>query len=188
MKILKNTREKIGNCFLKKELQSTDRTITFKGFQEAASVGILFNATNPEDFELVKRYVKYLRDSKKKVKAIGFFDLKALPEFTYSRIEYDFFSNKELNWYLIPKDDSIINFIQQEFDILIDLNLQDNFPLHYLSALSKAKFKIGKFTDVLNLFDLMIEVSPDKGVKYFLRNLDHYLLQINSAKEKTTSK
>ena len=86
-------------------------------FNEIKTVGILFDATNPEDFELVKRYVVYLRQHRKKVKVIGYFSTKNIPDMTFSKLEYDFFSTKQLNWFGKPTSMIIQNFINEKYDV-----------------------------------------------------------------------
>ncbi len=182
MGIVKNTRVAIANYFLKKELRSAgkERKPNKFNFNEIKTVGILFDATNPEDFEIVKRYVVYLREYKKKVKAIGFFSTKEIPPLTYSKLEYDFFSIKELNWMYIPSSIIIKNFIDEELDLLIDLNVHDHFPLKYISALSKAAFKVGKYDEKdIDIHDMMIDADNTKIVKYFLRQVDTYITMLN---------
>ncbi|MBA3901145.1 MAG: hypothetical protein H0X62_13220 [Bacteroidetes bacterium] len=179
MQLLQNTRRKLGEYFLKKELANSHRNSIFQNFEKSATIGILFNATNQEDFELVKKYVNYLKGLNKKVKALGYFSKREMPELTYSKFEFDFFTKKDLNWHLKPDKDFIDNFINEEFDILLVLDLKDDFPLRYISALSKAKFKMGNLTADTEIYDMMIEVEEGKGIKYFLKHLDHYLMQLN---------
>ena len=94
---------------------------------------------------------------------------------------YDFFCQKDLNWYNSPSSIYVKNFIGDKFDILLDLNLNDLFPLRYISSLSQANFKVGKKSDKNNsIFDLMIETDEKKGLKYFLKNIDTYLFIINN--------
>lgn len=181
MRAIDKIKEAIGGRVLAKKLARQKRVPFFENFTSVKTVGILFNATENENLELVKRYVRYLKEEGKKVKVIGFFSTKEIPDITYSRVEYDFFSKKDLNWYLKPALDE--DFINQEFDLLIDLNIHEDFPLYYIAALSKAKFKIGRYSAGNSIYDLMIEVPLDKGIKYLLRNIDHYLLLINK-KEK----
>ena len=135
--------------------------------------------------ELVKKYISYLKDLKKRVKAIGFFNTKDTPAVAYSKLEYDFFSLKDLSWNYTPNNIYVKNFIDDQFDILVDLNLNDSFPLKYISTLSKAKFKVGKNSKWnSSIFDLLLEVESSKDLKYFLRNLDTYLFIINKKQDK----
>ena len=172
---------------LKSELNANARVRTPHkfSFENVKTVGILMDATNTEDYELVKRYVVYLREHRKKVKVIGYFSTKNIPALTYSKLEYDFFSTKELNWMGTPNSVIIRNFINEEYDLLIDLNIHDHFPLKYISALSKAKFKVGKFNENdIEIHDMMIDADGTKTVKYFLRQIDTYITMLNKVEVK----
>lgn len=182
MGLLKNIKLSIANNALKKELLSLDRhRIPYKfSFEKAKTVGIIFDATNTDDYEIVKRYVVYLREHMKKVKVIGFFSTKEIPALTYSKLEYDFFSVKELNWLGKPESVIIKNFIDEEYDLLIDLNIHDHFALKYIAALSKSRFKVGKLDeDGIDIHDLMIDADNTQTVKYFLRQIDTYITMLN---------
>src|ERR1035437_9283297 len=129
MSIFKKIKQAIAKAYIKLELKDhpRDRKPSRFDFNKIISVGILFDATKPEDFELVKRYVLYLREHRKRVKAIGFFTTKHIPDMAFSKLEYDFFSPKELNWFGKPSSVFIQNFIDEEYDLLIDLNVQNFF-------------------------------------------------------------
>ena len=149
MSIFKNIKLSLANQALKQELKTAAivRKPSQFSFDNVKTVGIIFDATNAEDFDIVKRYVVYLREHQKKVKVMGFFSKKEIPALTYSKLEYDFFTIKELNWMGTPNSVVIRNFIHEEYDLLIDLNIHDHFPLKYIAALSKATFKVGKFNE-----------------------------------------
>ncbi len=186
MTLLQAFKNKIGNYFLSKEVSLVSRNKMFVNLGDAKTIGIVFNASEKEQFELVKKYINYLKDLKKRVKAIGFFNSVETPLMTYSKLEYDFFSLKDLNWYNTPKNVYVSNFIEDQFDILIDLNMHDSFPLTYISTLSRAKFKVGKKSSGdHSIFDLMLEIDSSKSLKYFMRNLDEYLFVINKEQKNT---
>jgi len=186
MSVIQDLKSIVGSYILSGDVKSLRRDKMFVNMQDAKSVGIIFEATDAGDFELVKKYITYLREMKKRVKAIGFYNQKNIPAMTYSKLEYDFFCQKDLNWYNAPDNIYVKNFIQEKFDIVLDLNLNDLFPLCYISSLSRATFKVGKKSDRNNsIFDLMIETDEKKGLKYFLRNIDTYLFIINNKQDKT---
>ena len=169
---------------LKGQLFTHKRDRKVISLNDAVTIGILFDPTDKEDYELVRKYVNYLKEMKKKVKAIGFYHTKEVPASTYSKLEFDYICLKDLNWYYYPSGVIIENFINEDYDILIDLNVNDHFPLHYISSLSKAKFKVGKNSGKgTSIFDMTIETGKDKGVKFLLRNLDTYLLMLNRKEE-----
>lgn len=183
MSVLANIKSNIGGYFLKQEMAGLKRDRNMLNLDEARTVGILFEATDKEEFELVKKYVLYLRDLKKKVKAIGYFSTGETPDFTFSKLEYDFFSKKDLNWYNKPSDKFVSNFMQEDFDILLDLNIHSHFPLRYIAGISKARFKVGPYKEGDEaIYDLMIEGTEGKGMKYFLRQVDTYLLMLSGRK------
>jgi hypothetical protein len=170
----------IAHYFLKKDSQSSQRKCVVSNFDTAKSFGLLFDANDPEIYELVKKYFKYLKESKKKVHAIGFYDLKNLPQMEYSKLDYDFFTRKDLNWWGKPGGTFVTNFIEEEYDVLINFSLNDSFPLKYISAMSKAKMKIGKLDEKNSaVYDMMIQQPADKNFKFFMRQVDHYLGIIN---------
>ena len=188
MSLLQTIRNTFGNYFLSQERKSVHRNKIFMNMEEAKTIGIVFDATNNEDFDLVKKYVTYLKEMKKKVKAIGFFNQKVTPAMAYSKLEYDFFSLKDLSWNNIPNSIYVKNFIEDDYDILLDLNLDDLFPLRYISSLSKARFKAGKKSEKNNsIFDMMIELEKGKNLKFYLKNLDTYLFVINKKNDKQFS-
>ncbi len=189
MSLLKKIKLIIANNSLESESKLDPRILqpTKFNFDNIRSVGILFDATSAEDFELVKRYVMYLREHRKKVKVLGFFSTKHIPALTYSKLEYDFFSVKEVNWFGKPSSMVVSNFIKEEYDLLIDLNIHDHFSLKYIAQLSKAAFKVGKYSDEeTGIHDMMIDADNTKTIKYFLRQVDTYLAMLNRTKESGT--
>ena len=185
MGIVGKMKDAIGNMLLRQELKSGSlkrkKAHVFK-YEQAKTIGILFDAGSAEDFELVKQYVINLREKNKKVKAVGYFKSYGVPVLTYSKLEFDFFSMKELAVTGKPKPVFIRNFIEEEYDLLIDLNIHDHFALKYICALSKASFKVGKYEeDDIPIHDMMIDSDHTKTVKYFLRQIDTYISMLNNA-------
>lgn len=180
--MIKGIKQFFGTRLIRQQLALQKRNLQQAkfSFDEAKTVGILFDAANPDDFELVKRYVVYLREHRKKVKVLGFFSNKQIPALTYSKLEYDFFTLKELNWFGKPTTHILDNFINEEFDLLIDLNIHDHFPLKYIATVSKAKFKVGKYSEAdLGIYDMLIDSDNTKTLKYFLRQVDTYVAMMN---------
>ncbi len=182
MSLITKIKQLVGNYKLKQELQGFNRKkVPHKfSFDTCKTIGILFDATSSEDYEIVKRYVLYLREFRKKVKVIGFYNMKQMPPMTYSKLEYDFISQKELDWMGKPSGIVMQNFFDEEYDLLIDLNVHDHFPLKYICALSNAKFKVGKYNEAdTEMYDMMIDADNTKTVKYFLRQIDIYVTMMN---------
>ena len=149
-------------------------------FDDAQKIGILYDATDARDYEVVKAYVKQVRSVyKKDIQAMGFVDKKQLPNGQFAQYGLDFFTRKDLDFRLIPKEPIVDNFIREPFDILINLNNGKSFPLRYIAAVSHAKFRIGRY-DKRNItcYEMMLQLPPDTGIKTVIEETEHYLRQV----------
>lgn len=179
LSFIDNIKKKLALSRIKADAKNVSREKKAFNIDEAKTIGISFQFTTAEDFELLKKYVLYLREMKKKVKAVGYYTGKEEPYIQYSKVDYDFFGKKSHNWYGLPTDHIVTNFIEEDFDILIDLNFERESVLTYVAACSKAKFKIGQFGENNDIHDMQIEGTEGKGLKFFLRQVDTYLAMIN---------
>ncbi|HEU4716753.1 MAG TPA: hypothetical protein VFU15_02925 [Bacteroidia bacterium] len=175
-----NIKKKLAERRIRSEAALLRREKTAFNIAEAKTIGIVYLFTGSEEFELLKKYVSYLRELKKKVKVVVYYHGKQEPYVQYSKIDYDFFGVKSHNWYGKPSDHILKNFMEEPFDILIDINFTGEPVLTFLSALSMAKFKIGLYEDDNYIHDMQIESSAGKGLKFFLRQVDTYLMKINT--------
>ena len=184
MSIVAKTKKRAGEYFLQKEFAAIKRNKQVVNFEKAETIALIFDATDRDDFELVKKYIKKLKDNKRKVRAIGFYDGKDEPAMLSSKLEYDFFSRKQLKWYLKPNDLVVENFIHEPFDLLINLCMNYKTPLLYITALSRAKFKVGKqHKKYAPYYDLMLDVDDTMGLKEFITVTEKYLMMIHSKNE-----
>ncbi len=179
--MIKNVKNKIANFRLNKQLSEQVRQKEFINFEDARSIGIVFEATKLDDFDLIKKYVLKLKEQGKKVHAVGYFDQKITPQnISYPKTEFDFFNNRELKSLSQPASPYIQTFISEIRDVLIDFNLFNKFPLRYIAANSYAKCKIGiDIPENKNLHDMLIALKPEDGIAEYIRQTDIYLAMIN---------
>ena len=98
-----------------------------------------------------------------------------------AKLELDFFSSSDLNWYNHSKSPIINNFINEKFDILLDLNFGNCKPAYYIVGLSKSPFKVGKLSPQNKLIhDLFIDIDKNNNMDYFMMQAQHYLQLINT--------
>ena len=156
-------------------------------FSEAKRIGILYDSTSEKHYEVVKLFVKTIRAQQKDVLALGYYDKKELPETRYAKLGLDFFTRKSLNWYLKPHHPVINNFINSDFDILINLNIEKSFPLKYISAHAKAKFKIGRYHKLNTPYcDMMIHTEENISLGKFIEQVLHYLNLLKNERAQKT--
>lgn len=163
-----------------KQQPGYSRSRTIMNIDSASSIGILYSGDNPDDVELIKTYVQTLRNLGKQVKSLGFMHVKELPLGLNGSMMHQYFALKELNWYFKPSSQFIDNFVNDEFDILMDFGIPTQLPILYISSMSKAKCKVGKYLDkYVNFYDVMIEADEGKKLDYVVKTTHNYMMLLN---------
>ena len=178
MQFVEDIKQKVGDFFFKRELKSNPRQREVNNLHTAQSIGILYDATEMEDMLKVSEFVNTLFQTKKDVKALGFVNLKELTHHHMPMLQFDFFFLKDLNWYYKPQNYIIKNFVEKDYDILINLCDSACIPIRYLAGKSQAKFKVGKYEEDIDLYDMMIDVK-ENTLSALIKEIHHYLTVIN---------
>jgi hypothetical protein len=170
MNFIENTKARWGERILNSKLNTSERKTVACNINEALNIGILFNATEQVSFEIVKELVKNLSNKKNNIEVLGYVDTKQLIDHYLYRKGFDFFTRKQLNWYYKPLSDNVEEFIKKPFDLLLDLSLDNPFPLKYIVTYSEAKFKAGRYSENCTYLDLMIDITKEKEAMSALKN------------------
>ena len=142
---------------------------------KAKSVGIIFNATKIEDVMVVSQFSDKLRANGQEVYILGFQNIKSKEEPGPKT-----FNKNSVNWFGVPNDIKIDEFINIRKDILICAFKEECLPLEYIAASSKAKFRVGAFSQSkTNFYELMINIKPEQKLLYLLQQTLHFLKVIN---------
>ncbi len=179
MQFIEDFKQKVGKWVFQRELKANKRTKEVCNLDNAQSIGILYDATSEEQIKMVKPFVSYFFDLKKDVKALGYVNSKQLSFHHTPKLQYDFFYQKDLNWYYKPQNYIIDNFVKKEYDILINLCDSSIIPIKYLVASSIAHFKIGVHEENYEIYDLMISLKDDKSMEKLMHEIRHYINLIN---------
>jgi hypothetical protein len=170
----------IGKYFFNKELSKVTQTHKMVNLDEAKRIGILYTLDDVPAYDLVSGFVTQLQGEHKEVKALGFVRKKNLISRFLPKLSYDYFSKKDINWFFIPIHSKVKDFIGKDFDILIDLSLQDTFPLKYISGLSRAFCRVGKYSEEnTEYYDLLFDVKSSVSLPDYINQITHYLKVIN---------
>ena len=179
MQFIEDFKQKVGKWVFQRELKTNKRTKEVCNLDNAQSIGILYDATSEEQIKMIKPFVSYFFDLKKDVKALGYVNSKQLSFHHTPKLQYDFFYQKDLNWYYKPQNYIIDNFVKKEYDILINLCDSSIIPIKYLVASSIAHFKIGIHEENYEIYDLMISLKDDKSMEKLMHEIKHYINLIN---------
>jgi len=185
MELLKNLRLKIGKLILSKNVARMKRRVYYSNFKKVRNIGIVWDASRPVEFPSLSRFHQKMQDIKIEVSIFGYFPGNNLPD-QYTAIRYlRCIRQDELNNFYNPASAESISFIKNPFDVLIDINFNKLSPLNYVTALSRARFKVGILNNETSdsPFDLMLDLKYPVDIESYLTQVIQYLEMI---KDKTT--
>jgi len=181
MSVIDKLKLSYAHMQLKREVANISRDRTDPDIHRAGCIGILYDATDRDTFADFCEFYKDLKDSHKSPVSLGYIDFKETLSFhPLARPEADYFFKSQVNWLQKPNSAVVDNFINEPFDILINLTLQDNYSLDYIAAVSKAGLKIGRAQSAVAFcYDLTFQLDESADLKTFAYTIVHYLSQIN---------
>jgi hypothetical protein len=188
MNLLQQIRTTAGNYFLKKGIASLKRNKKLVNINSAVSIGILFELTEESVYYSIQKYFQKFQEKKVKVKALGYASNKLATNNFLPVLSFDFFSNKQMNWLSIPKAQCIHDFVDTDFDICINIASDKVFPLKYIAGMSKARLKVGAYSDEMpvkqykdlaSIYDIMLLAEDNHDQIKFLENIHEYLTLLN---------
>lgn len=145
-------------------------------FEEAKTVGVLFSAHTEEDIKTALEYIQELKNKSKNVEYIGYIAIKDYKKKHKHEVkDPHYIFDTDFDFFHRPKKELIEKFYKQQFDLLISLNYTNQFSINYISSLSAARLRVGKFSmNNVNAYDFMID---DKGesMSSYIQALNHYL-------------
>lgn len=143
-----------------KYLQHYTRKKKWMDYEQAQTVLLLFESDYVEKNRFIRKIIDLLTADGKDVSAWGFLDKKMtntaiLPSF---RI----LDRSTTDWFGCPKKTFLRELTENEYDMLIDLTLQDILPLQYVCLYANARFKAGMNRNTNAILDFSIIVpEPD---------------------------
>ncbi len=174
----------LGNAAIRKKWNSNKAAVVPSSWENVKSIGIIYDATNPACAQAITILQNQLVTENKKVKILAFINTNKKELVPADKLDVTYISKKDISFSKIPKESVIEKFIDEPFDYLIDLNIQEHIPLHYISVSSLAKMKVGKAYDKNNHlnFNILINRTNDlaNDVQQLINNLYHYLTQLKS--------
>ncbi len=160
----------IGNNVLERLLKKkSSRVMRSCNIDDAKSIGMLCVIKNRSDYEAIVKIIEMIKSdiSTQKVKILAFYPFKDEPFFLKSRLGLDFFTIHDLNYYAFANNIIVRNFINESFDVLIDLNPDKVIPLRLVLQFSKSTFKVGRFSiENKRYYDLMIDTDSNDYFEY----------------------
>jgi hypothetical protein len=182
--MLENLRTFFLKRLLRRTLAGQNRQRKVYTIQSARTIAILFDATEEKDRKDVLALVElWQEEHRKKVRLLGFVDNKQ----PLGQTQFPQFTPKDLKWNGTLVSEAAKTFLEDKPDLLLCLNKNQVLPLAWVAAASKAAMKIGSATPPPHDFDMVLETPAEKGVRFFVDQLELYLNKIVPSKHESAS-
>ncbi len=161
--------EKIARYSLRKKAAHIKRKLVIPESGTLKKIGVLWQYEGKEAFKFIH---DHFSESHVIVRNLCIYDKKtqALPG-------VNVITPKDLNWLGLPEPGTADEFINTEFDLLFNIILNQNLVSDYITAMSKAHFKLGWSPAENNFFDLNINIQKEPDAMYLARQQIFYLGQ-----------
>lgn len=180
MKIVDNIKRNAGLKALSKSLRTLKRSKFVHNLTTARKIAIIGIVNSNKDFDEINSLQKFLTEKNMQVEVFVYYPGKEIPQQLLLRKGINIFNRNEVNWYGKPLIPFVDQFCRVEYDILIDLSLVEQFPIRWITSLSRSKFKVGSHSYVGNPYDLIINVDNKKEIPYLSEQIIHYLNILNN--------
>lgn len=179
--MLTRLKEKAGYWFLDREVEP-ERKRRGVNLTTAKSVAFLYLDEDEAYFSEIKKLVRSLHEDfgTPRVCALAYVDQSAkhLPVYHAQKLEYMYFTKSDLNWHLKPKV-SLMNFLHEPFELLIDLRLKPSIPMDYILKRSQASMKCGaNLSGASDLYDFNLDLRSETSMNEYWEQMRFYLTNL----------
>lgn len=128
----------------------------------ARCILILFPADSSADRKVIDKWVDSHRKQGQKIKIAGFFT----QDVGETNFGFPVISPKSLNWYGIPKEESLVEIKRVDCDLLFRLGPVIHKELDYLATIQRADLKVGPFKkDIEAPYHLQFDASRAESIR-----------------------
>jgi len=146
--------------------------------EDAQTIGFICQITDENSYKEIYALFSELQSHNKTVWLMGYIDKKEVPYFCLPQLSADYFSKKNLNWYGKPDFVQLNDFLDKDFDMLIDFSRNNLPPLRYILSTTNAKLLIGTNEYTQDLYDIFIHDDTKFDYHKFLEIIQNYLLKL----------
>lgn len=128
----------------------------------ARCILILFPADSSADRKVIDKWTDAHRKQGQKIKIAGFFS----QDVGATNFGFPVISPKSLNWYGIPKEESLVEIKRVDCDLLFRLGPVNHKELDYLATIQQAALKVGPFRkDAESPYQLQFDANRAESIQ-----------------------
>lgn len=144
--------------YLKKNsLDDESRDKRFVNYDSAQTILILFESNFTEKNPEIRYIQQLLKEDKKKVTLLGFVDKKQTDSAVLPH--YRIFHHQDFLWYGKPKSEALNYIHNLRFDLVLDLTVNELYPMAYILEYVNASCKVGLKKSIDQQYDFSIDLS-----------------------------
>jgi hypothetical protein len=176
--MINHIKKRLLNRYIENNEHSRQKKIV--SLEKARTIGIICQITDENSYKEIYALFSKLQSQTRSVWLMGYVDEKYVPYFCLQQLAADYFSKKNLNWYGKPDFIQLNDFINKDFDMLLDFSRNDLPPLRYILATTKAKLLMGANKYTQDLYDIYIKDDDDQKMEHLklLKTYHNYLLKL----------
>lgn len=180
MKKLGVIQECLGSMLLSFRTKWNNRKPKVYTFENAQTVGILYDAINKPMRMKIASFVESIQQEHPNIKisTLGFVSNSEIIRKIHQNTNNQYFSSKDFTWSGRLQKGKAFDFSKKDFDILFDLTTETSYPIKYVALTSRASYKIGRFIENDPQYDLMIDTKKENTIEYLITQINVYLTQI----------
>ena len=173
----------IKKSLLKRHIEKhrSSREKKLISLEKAHLIGMVCQITDEDSYKEIHTLFSKLQSHNRTVWLMAYIDKKEVPYYCLPQLSADYFSNKNLNWYGKPSFVQLDDFLNKDFDILIDFSRKKLSPLRYILSVSKAKLLVGANEHTQDLYDVFINDETEPDDLKLLKTIHNYLLKLTGA-------
>ncbi|MCB0479080.1 MAG: hypothetical protein KDC84_13005 [Crocinitomicaceae bacterium] len=174
----------IQEYFAKKKVNKIQngRKSQVYNYLNSNSIGILCTCESETQINLIQRYIQKLKENHgiRKIKLLAICNEKELPAYFKETENVIGVTSKEFSYTGNSENGRFLDFIKENFNILLDFSRDVNPEVKFVVKSSHASFKVGRFADEnLEMYDLMLNMESSKDLNMFMDLLDKYMVMID---------
>lgn len=174
MKWIKSLRTRYWRYRLKQHMERVQPTLPWAGWERAKYIGVVFDARTEEAFDRVRAATEPWKIQGKVVKLLGYTGTPRDKHSIFSGRQMFFID--DLAWDGTPAHGDALEFIQTEFDVVINLDPDPESPNAFVLAHSRAALRVGP-SEAASIYALMMPMDPSQ-LDRTLNELETLLLRI----------
>jgi hypothetical protein len=154
--------------------------LQYNGYVKATRIAILYLIDNDDSVKATTLLEQEFAADGKKVHKIGFTTSKTLPANFTPKGGSECLCTSDLAWNLVPLPSRTGSFLDESYDIFINVSPSDLIAMQYLSIKFKAGLKAGPAAlGNEKIYDLQVAYESGQPIEDFTKHIIHYLKLIN---------